>query len=68
MSKICPFMTRPIIVDSVTNDVFTQNNWELFKTYCIGEECEAWGRHIRKTLNSYGKPVYEYCTGCRLIS
>lgn len=40
--KICPFMSRPINIGSVTNDPLTQNDWVLFEAICLKERCMMW--------------------------
>lgn len=40
--KICPFMSRPVVLDSVSNDTLTQNTLTLFEAVCIRERCMAW--------------------------
>lgn len=62
--KICPFMSRPV---SVYSDYNRKQIVVLHEVKCIKDRCESWGECIRKTLNAYNEPVYEYWTGCRLI-
>ena len=40
--KICPFMSRPVILDSVSDGTLTQTNWEGFEMMCVRERCMAW--------------------------
>jgi hypothetical protein len=62
--KICPFMSRPVVLDSVSNDTLTQNTLTLFEAVCIRERCMAWKCDAWEENDSSGIRI----TGkCRLI-
>lgn len=65
--KICPFMSRPVSLDSVSNSTLTQNNWALFEVVCIRERCKAWDKHVKIVYNDDGEGDFETVVGCRLI-